>query len=62
MLVIGVVGNDEAGHALQVDSISRPEDIHKLSLDSLKSFPSKVVDSLTSILKHLYHDRQDANN
>lgn len=57
LLIIGVVGNDGARQSLQIDSISVPQKINPFSMDSLRSLPSKVIDSLESIIKKYYTDQ-----
>lgn len=56
LLIMGVIGTDES-HVLKVDSISIPKKINSFSMDSMRSLPSKMIDSLESIIKQLYKDQ-----
>lgn len=61
LLIIGVIGTTESGHVLQIDSISVPQKLNPFSMDSLRSLPSKVIDSLEAIIKKYYTDQLNTN-
>lgn len=56
-LLVGIVGTNECKVALKIDSVAVPRSIQPFTFDSLHKVPSKVIDSIQSVIEKLYEQR-----